>query len=271
MPAGEVRDLLPNLRGALNWMKEYADPDGDGFLEYIDESGHGLANQGWKDSDDAVQWPDGTLAVAPIALCEVQGYAYAAAVGAATLAGVFGLAEGPAWLAFAQRLRSAFHAAFWLRDSVGPYVAIALDKAKEPVTGASSNMGHLLGTGILTSEQAGMIATRLAAPDLTTDYGLRTLTTTSAAYNPVSYHCGSIWPHDTAITMLGLAAEGHPDLAATLARGLLRAATHFDARPPELFGLLDSGPPVSYPSACRPQAWSAAAIIAAAPHLNNAQ
>lgn len=269
LPRAEVEALLPNLVAAMDWITgSSADPDGDGLLEYAGSAHGGLANQGWKDSADSIRHLDGRFATPPLALCEVQGYAYAAAVGAATLAGVFGLSGGPAWLAFAQRLRSAFHAAFWLRDSIGPYVAIALDKAKEPVTGASSNMGHLLGTGILTSEQAGLVATRLAAPDLTTDYGLRTLTTTSAAYNPVSYHCGSIWPHDTAITMVGLAAEGHPSLAATLARGLLRAATYFEGRPPELYGLLNTGPPIHYPSACRPQAWSAAAIIAATRHVD---
>lgn len=266
MPEPEVAALLPNLVAAMGWITGGdADPDGDGLLEYPGSAHGGLANQGWKDSADAIRHLDGAYAIAPVALSEVQGYAYAAAVGAATLAGAFGLPDGEEWLAWARQLRDRFHSAFWLRDSVGPYPAIALDATKQPVSGAASNMGHLLGTGILAADQAEAVATRLAAPDLTTAYGLRTLTTTSAAYNPVSYHCGSIWPHDTAITIIGLAAEGHHELAGTLSRGLLRAAAHFGDRPPELYGLIGDRP-VHYPSACRPQAWSAAAMIVAALH-----
>ena len=265
LPRPEVAALLPNLVAAMSWITgPDADPDGDGLLEYAGSASGGLANQGWKDSPDAIRHLDGRFAAPPVALCEVQGYAYAAAVRAAALAEEFGLDGSDEWLAWANRLRRAFHAAFWVSDEVGAYPAIALDKAKEPVTGAASNMGHLLGTGLVDQDQAGFIATRLAAPDLTTPYGLRTLTTASAAYNPISYHCGSIWPHDTAIVMAGLDAEGHTDVARVLARGLLRAAGFFDGRPPELFGLLESGPPVHYPSACSPQAWSAAGVIAAA-------
>jgi glycogen debranching enzyme len=253
------RDAGARGRGAA------AEPDGDGLLEYPGSAHGGLANQGWKDSSDAIRHLDGSYATAPVALCEVQGYAYAAAVCAATLAGVYGLAAGPDWLAWAERLRERFHSSFWLDDSVGPYPVIALDAGKKPVSGAASNMGHLLGTGLLDAGQAASVAARLAAPDLTTRFGLRTLTTTSAAYNPVSYHCGSIWPHDTAIAITGLAAEGHLELAGVLSHGLLRAAKRFDGRPPELYGLVDDLP-VHYPSACRPQAWSAAAMIVAALH-----
>ncbi|HEV2782418.1 MAG TPA: glycogen debranching N-terminal domain-containing protein [Actinophytocola sp.] len=271
MPTDEVAALLPNLVAAMEWITgPDADPDGDGLLEYAGSTSGGLANQGWKDSADAIRHLDGRFAQPPVALCEVQGYAYAAAAGAASLAGAFGLAEGSAWLDWAQRLRDRFHAAFWLRDEVGPYPAIALDAAKTPVSGATSNMGHLLGTGLLSTEQARSVAERLAAPDLTTPYGLRTMTTTHAAYNPISYHCGSVWPHDTAIAIMGLATEGHHDLAGTLSEALLRAAQYFDARPPELYGVLDDGPPVHYPSACRPQAWAAAAIIVAALHARRA-
>jgi glycogen debranching enzyme len=268
LPRPEVEALLPNLIAAMEWITgPDADPDGDGLLEYAGSAHGALANQGWKDSPDSIRHLDGRFATPPLALCEVQGYAYAAAVSAAALAAEFALPHGDGWLDWARRLRTGFHAAFWLRDEVGPYVAIAMDKAKEPVTGAASNMAHLLGTGILDTDQAAAVAERLAAPDLTTPYGLRTLTTTSAAYNPVSYHCGSIWPHDTAIAVTGLAAEGHDALATTLAEGLLRAADFFDGRPPELYGLPETGPPVHYPSACRPQAWSAAAVIAAVSHL----
>jgi glycogen debranching enzyme len=270
MPEPEVAALLPNLVAAMDWITGAdADPDGDGLLEYAG-SAHGLANQGWKDSADAIRHLDGRYATPPVALCEVQGYAYAAATGAATLAGAFGLDGGERWRSWAGRLRDAFHSAFWLRDATGPYPAIALDAAKRPVSGAASNMAHLLGTGILDAEAAA-VAARLGAPDLTTGYGLRTLTTTSAAYNPVSYHCGSVWPHDTAVAISGLAAEGHDELADTLASGLIRAARHFAGRPPELYGVLDGGgPPVHYPSACRPQAWAAAGIILAALRVGRA-
>ncbi|HEU5472517.1 MAG TPA: glycogen debranching N-terminal domain-containing protein [Actinophytocola sp.] len=268
MPAGEVAALLPNLVAALDWITgPHADPDGDGLLEYTGSADGGLGNQGWKDSADGIRHGDGRLAAAPLALCEVQGYAYAAALGAAALAEEFGLPHGPAWLAWAARLREVFHAAFWLTDDVGSYPAIALDAGKRPVAGASSNIGHLLGTGLLDAGQAERVAHRLAAPDLTTGYGLRTLSSDCAAYHPLSYHLGSVWPHDTAIAILGANAEGQHELADVLADGLLRAARHFAGRPPELYGVLD-GEPVRYPSACRPQAWSAAAIVVAALTVN---
>ncbi|HET9141875.1 MGH1-like glycoside hydrolase domain-containing protein, partial [Actinophytocola sp.] len=264
LPEAEVAALLPNLVAALGWLTgPDADPDGDGLIEYAGSAHGGLANQGWKDSADGIRHADGGRARPPLALCEVQGYAHAAAVRAAALAEAFGLPDGPGWLDWAARLRDRFRASFWLRDEVGPYPAIALDAAKRPVSGASSNMAHLLGTGLLDPREAARVADRLAAPDLTTRFGLRTLTTTSAAYNPLSYHCGSVWPHDTAIAVAGLLAEGRAEQATSLAEGLLRAAAHFDGRPPELYGVLDDGPPVRYPSACHPQAWAAAAMVAA--------
>ncbi|HET6743228.1 MAG TPA: glycogen debranching N-terminal domain-containing protein, partial [Kribbella sp.] len=180
MPADEVRDLLPNLRRALTWMKQYADPDGDGFLEYVDESGHGLANQGWKDSADAVQWPDGTLATAPIALCEVQGYAYAAAVRGAELLEAYG-ESGDEWRAWAAALQERFRATFW----VDGYPAIALDGAKNPVAGRASNMGHLLGTGLLDADEEQTVADVLAGADLDSGFGLRTLSTAMTRFNPL--------------------------------------------------------------------------------------
>ncbi|HZX04198.1 glycogen debranching N-terminal domain-containing protein [Kribbella sp.] len=260
MPADEVRDLLPNLRRALTWMKEYADPDGDGFLEYVDESGHGLANQGWKDSADAVQWPDGTLATAPIALCEVQGYAYAAAVHGAELLEAFG-ESGDEWRAWAAALQERFRAAFW----VDGYPAIALDGAKNPVSGRASNMGHLLGTGLLDADEEQTVADVLAGDDLDSGFGLRTLSTAMTRFNPLGYHTGSVWPHDTAMTIQGLFATGHADVASSYVEGLIRAAEAFDYRLPELYGgrgYDQERTPTPYPLSCRPQAWAAASAVA---------
>ena len=260
MPADEVHDLLPNLRRALAWMKEYADPDGDGFLEYIDESGHGLANQGWKDSNDAVQWPDGTLAVAPIALCEVQGYAYAAAIKGAELLEAHG-ESGEEWRAWAAALQERFRAAFW----VDGYPAIALDGAKNPVIGRASNMGHLLGTGLLDADEEQTVAEVLAGADLNSGFGLRTLSTAMTRFNPLGYHTGSVWPHDTAMTVQGLFASGQSEVASSYVEGLVRAAEAFGYRLPELYGgrgTSEESTPTPYPLSCRPQAWAAASAVA---------
>ncbi len=270
LPDDEVRALLPSLDAALGWMRDDGDADGDGLLEYIDRSGHGLSNQGWKDSGDSVQWRDGSLAQGPIALCEVQAYAYEAAMGGAALLDAFGRPGADEWRAWAARLREAFHATFWITDpercgDLGPYPAIALDAQKQPVDTVTSNLGHLLGTGLLTAEQSALVAARLGSPELDSGYGLRTMSTDSAGYWPLSYHGGSVWTHDTAIAVLGLAREGHDAVASSLARGLLRAAESFDYRMPELHSgdsADDVTRPVPYPAACRPQAWSAASAIA---------
>ncbi|WP_020388285.1 glycogen debranching N-terminal domain-containing protein [Kribbella catacumbae] len=261
MPADEVRALLPNLQRALTWLRDFADPDGDGFLEYIDESGHGLANQGWKDSRDAVQWPDGTLAEAPIALCEVQGYAYAAAVAGAELLDAFDLADGDGWRQWAAHLRERFRESFW----VDGYPAIALDGSKRPVAGPASNMGHLLGTGILDESEEAAVARRLASADLDSGFGLRTLSKAMIRFNPLGYHTGSVWPHDTAMTVQGLYAAGQSATATSYVRGLVDAAEAFDYRLPELYGgegAEQENRPTPYPLSCRPQAWAVASAIA---------
>jgi glycogen debranching enzyme len=261
MPDDEVRALLPHLEAALAWMRDYGDSDGDGLLEYVDETGHGLSNQGWKDSGDSVQWRDGSLAAGPIALCEVQAYAYEAAMHGADLLDHFGGDGGP-WRAWAKRLRERFHATFWIEDADGAYPAIALDADKRAVDSVTSNLGHLLGTGLLDREQAGLVARRLLSPELDSGFGLRTLSTDSAGYWPLGYHRGSVWTHDTAIAIRGLAAEGFDP--ASLSEGLLSAASAFDYRMPELHSgdpAASMPRPVPYPAACRPQAWSAAAAI----------
>jgi glycogen debranching enzyme len=260
----EVRPLLPNLVAALEWMRDFGDADGDGLLEYVDASGRGLANQGWKDSGDSVQWRDGTLAKGPIALCEVQAYAFEAATKGAELLDHFGLTGGDEWRAWAGRLRAAFNERFWIDSPAGAYPAIALDADKRAVDTVTSNLGHLLGTGLLDTRQAALVARRLVSPELNSGYGLRTMSTDSVGYWPLSYHGGSVWTHDTAIAIAGLAAEGFGAEAASLASGLLAAASGFDYRMPELHSgdpATVFASPVPYPAACRPQAWSAAAAI----------
>jgi hypothetical protein len=273
MPESEVRALLPALHAALNWLRDHGDADGDGLLEYVDRSGHGLANQGWKDSGDSIQWHDGTLADGPIALCEVQAYAYEAARGGADLLEALGDADAEQWREWAERLRGRFHESFWITDAtrtgeLGPYPAVALDGDKRPVDSVTSNLGHLLGTGILTAQQSALIAGRLVHASLNSGYGLRTLSSEAAGYWPLSYHGGSVWAHDTAIAIRGLRRAGHEEQAAMLARGLLDAAEAFAYRMPELHsGDPAPGPVVPYPAACRPQAWSAAAAITVAEAL----
>ena len=259
MPRAEVEALLPNLEAALAWMRDFGDADGDGLLEYIDESGHGLANQGWKDSGDAVQWRDGTLATGPIALCEVQAYAYEAAMHGADLLDAFGR-DGAPWREWAARLRDVFAAKFWVEDAAGSYPAIALDAQKRALDTVTSNLGHLLGTGLLDAAESALVAARLGSPELDSGYGLRTMSTDSSGYWPLGYHTGSVWAHDTAVAIAGLRADGFDEVAASLTEGILRAAVGFDYRMPELHSG-DSEMLVPYPAACRPQAWSAAAAV----------
>lgn len=264
MPLEEVEALLPAMEAALEWIVEYGDADGDGFLEYRDESGRGLANQGWKDSGDSVQHQDGTLAEGPIALCEVQGYAHEAAMAGAELLEAFGRPGADRWRAWAAELRTRFRAAFWVQDEQGRYPAIALDARKRPVDTVTSNIGHLLGTGLLDADEERLVATRLGSPAMNSGYGLRTMADTSGGYWPLRYHGGAVWPHDTAITIAALSRTGHHEVAAQLAEGLLSAAADVDYRLPELYsGDARGAVPrvVPYPAACRPQAWAAASSV----------
>lgn len=261
MPPEEVEPLLGIAEAALAWMADDGDPDGDGFLEYAGASGSGLANQGWRDSSDSIRWHDGRLAEAPIALAEVQAYAYEAACAGAELLEAFGRPGADRWLAWAAALRRRFHARFWIDTAEGPIPAVALDGDGEAVDSVTSALGHLLGTGLLDAEQAAAVAKRLVRPDLHAGYGLRTLSADAVGFNPLGYHTGSIWPHDTLIGAAGLAREGFADAAWSLVDGMLDAAAAFDYRLPELFAGHGraAGPPVPYPAACRPQAWAAAA------------
>ncbi|RYU10305.1 glycogen debranching N-terminal domain-containing protein [Nocardioides iriomotensis] len=263
LPADEVEPLLPALERALAWQVEEGDPDGDFFLEYVDETGTGLANQGWKDSGDSIRRADGSLAGAPVALCEVQAYAYAAATRGADLLEAFGRSGTDRWRAWAEELRTRFRRQFWVEDARGAFPAIALDGAKQPVASVTSNIGHLLGTGLLDTDEVDLVARRLVGEDMLSGFGIRTLSSDARGYSPTGYHVGSVWPHDTAICLAGLAAEGRPEVA-PVAEALLAAMDAFDGRPPELFaGDARAAHPVPlpYPAACRPQAWSAAGTV----------
>ena len=267
MPEDQVKELLPNLEAAMAWMVEHGDSDGDGFLEYIDDSGRGLANQGWKDSGDSMRFADGEQAEPPVVLCEVQGYAYEAARHGADLLDAFGRPGTGRWRTWASELAERFRDRFWVPGSreLGRYPALALDADKRPVDSLTSNIGHLLGTGLLNSAESERVARLVTRPELASGFGLRTMSLDDGAYSPLSYHCGSVWPHDTAIVIRGLAAVGRGHRAAELIEGLLAAAVHFDFRLPELYGgdpRSAVARPIPYPAACRPQAWSAASALA---------
>jgi glycogen debranching enzyme len=278
MPDESVAALMPHVRRALTWVSRYADPNGDGFIEYLDVTGRGLANQGWKDSGTAVRFHDGAMAEPPIALCEVQAYAHRAALDAASLLAAFGTgSDQPGgdvddpdhWRAYAANLADAFRGRFWVSGPLGAFPAQGLDGAGRPIDALTSNIGHLLGTGLLSPSEESTVAALIGAPELSGGYGLRTMSTLDAAYDPLTYHCGSIWPHDTAIALLGLATMPTDPVAreatAVLVDGLLWAADSFDYRLPELYSgdaRDEIARPLPHPAACRPQAWSAAAGIA---------
>ncbi len=263
-----VHELRPHLDAALGWVRRAAADSPDGFLRYVDATGTGLANQGWKDSGDAMRRRDGTIAEAPIALVETQAYAVAAAAGAAELLeAVFG-EDGAQLRRWSVELAVRVRERFWVTDGDGAYLAMALDRDGDPVDGVASNMGHVLGTGTLTEDESALVAGRLTSRDLLGTFGVGTLGRANPAYNPIGYHTGSVWTHDTAISALGLVRDGHTAEAAGVLQALVDAATHFDFRFPELFGgSHESGVPVPYPASCRPQAWSAAsagALVTAA-------
>lgn len=254
-----VRGLRPHLDAAMGWVRRAATDSHDGFLRYVDETGTGLSNQGWKDSDDAMRRRDGTIASAPIALVETQAYAVAAALGTAELLESVFDEDGGEVRAWATDLAGRVRERFWVEDADGRYLAMALDRDGAPVDGVGSNMGHVLGTGTLTAEESALVAARLTGPDLLGPYGVGTLGRANPAYNPIGYHTGSVWTHDTAIAALGLVHDGHGAEGAAVVRALVDAATHFELRFPELFGgSPESEVPIPYPASCRPQAWSAA-------------
>ncbi len=254
-----VRELLPALQGALSWITDLGDADGDGFCAYLDPTGHGLSNQGWKDSSDSVRFADGSIAEGPIALCEVQGYNHEAAVGGAALLEAFGEPGADRLRGWAAELADRFRNRFWCERDGRRFPALALDGHGRRVDSLTSNIGHLVGTGLLDAAEERLVAELVSGPELDSGFGLRTLAADEAAYSPLSYHCGSVWPHDTAVVIGRLVRSGLGSYARGLAEGLARAAVAFDGRLPELWS--GEGRPVPYPTACRPQAWSAAAVV----------
>jgi glycogen debranching enzyme len=259
-----TESIWPNVERALEWIDRYGDSDGDGFVEYARKAKHGLIHQGWKDSTDAVFHKDGTSPEAPIALCEVQGYVYAAKTAASELAKMLGDAERARELSQqAETLRCHFEQAFWC-DELSTYV-LALDGNKQPCRVRTSNAGHCLFAGIATPEHARHVATTLTNETSFSGWGIRTVASSEARYNPMSYHNGSVWPHDNALIAAGLARYGLKESVAMLLAGLLDASLFFDLhRLPELFCGFPRRPgesPTQYPVACAPQAWASGAIF----------
>jgi len=259
-----VVELWEHAESALAWMGQYGDRDGDGFLEYLRSTDTGLVNQGWKDSWDAIRFRDGRIATPPIALCEVQGYAYAAHLGMADLYDALGQERS----AREQRQQAAalaghFNRAFWLPER--NYYALALDATKRPVDSLASNAGQALWTGIVAPEQAARVADQLLGSELFSGWGVRTMGAAEGGYSPVGYHTGTVWPHDNSLIAAGLARYGFLDHACQVIEAQLATAAALPAyRLPELFagyGRAEYGFVVEYPVACVPQAWAAGAIL----------
>ena len=260
-----VRDLEPVARAALDWIDRYGDRDGDGYIEYERRNPTtGLENQCWKDSWNSIQWADGRLADLPRATCELQGYAYDAKSRGARLAReVWDDTELAGRLEReAAQLKERFNRDYWLADR--GYFALALDGAKHPVDALASNLGHLLWSGIVDDDKAAAVVDRLMGDDLFSGWGVRTFAKGQSGYNPIGYHLGTVWPHDTALCALGLRRYGFHAEAARMAMALLEAAALFGGRLPEAFGgfsRADTGFPVEYPTACSPQAWASGAPL----------
>lgn len=258
-----VDELLPNAERALEWIENHGDLDGDGYVEYQRMTDRGLANQGWKDSADGIRYRDGTIAHAPIALCEVQAYVYSAYLARAHFAREAGdETTFERYRSKATRLKTEFNRDFWLEDR--GWFAIGLDADKRPIDSLTSNIGHCLWTGIVDQDKARIVADKLMAPDMNTGWGIRTMASSMGGYNPMSYHCGSVWPHDTAIVAAGLARYGFMEDSLRLISSLLDAALSLGGRLPELYCGLDRSEfssPVAYPTSCSPQAWAAASPL----------
>jgi glycogen debranching enzyme len=261
---GLLEEMRSPLSAALNWLIKYGDIDGDGLIEYRRKTDKGLLNQGWKDSGDAMAHADGTLALAPIALVEEQGYAADAFRRAAELIGLLGDAEQANRLTSrSNELMQELDKSFWLAES--RYFAMALDRDKRPLAVMSSNPGHLLFTQTINAQRAGDVVAKLMAPDLFSGWGIRTLSDQERTYNPMSYHRGSVWPHDNSLIAFGMARYGYQQEASAILSALFDASLHFRSyRLPELFcgnQRHHRDEPVQYPVSCSPQAWASGTPI----------
>lgn len=256
----QIESLLPAAERAVSWIIDRC--QSTGFVTYpgAAHAEAGLANEGWKDSEDAIRHPDGRLASGPIALVEVQAYCHAAFMSMAQLRRSFSSGDADHVSRLARDLQERIDDAYWMPDE--DCYALALDGTGNQVASVTSNAGHLLLTDTVRGDRARRLAARLMAPDLFTGFGLRTLSSDNRGFNPLSYHCGSVWPHDTAIVAAGMLQQGLPE-GRELALALLDAADS-SGRFPELFGGFDRGrhpEPIPYPASCRPQAWAAGAPL----------
>jgi glycogen debranching enzyme len=257
-------ELEDAARRALAWIDGPADPDGDGLVEYERRSSHGIRNQIWKDSEDSMAFRDGTLAQPPIAPVEVQGYVYDAKLRIAEISREVWHDDALAAKleSDAAELRRCFDESFWLEDR--GFYALGLDRDKRPIDSLTSNLGHLLWSGIVPDDRQEAIGELLMGDTLWSGWGVRTMAVGEGAYNPLVYHDGTVWPHDNSLVAWGLARSGRPADAARILRATVEAAAHFDYRLPEVFAgfsRVHTGFPVVYPTASSPQAWAAATPV----------
>ncbi|WP_426040361.1 glycogen debranching N-terminal domain-containing protein [Brevundimonas sp. TWP2-3-4b1] len=257
-----IRALWPNLVAATEWMRDYGDSNGDGLIDYARAAETGLSNQGWKDSEDSIFHSDGRFPKGPIALLEVQGYAFAAWRAMADLGALLGDARAPAWNQQAEEVRLLVEDRFWMEDE--QFYAIALDGDGNPCEAIGSNAGHLMFTGLPSPARAAAVTKRLLGAEFRSGWGLRTLARGQARFNPMSYHNGSVWPHDTSLGVAGMARYGERDAVGMILGEIYAAASHFQMRLPELFCGFEREPgegPIAYPVACLPQAWAAGSVF----------
>ena len=257
-----IRALWPHLVAATEWMRDYGDSNGDGLIDYARAAETGLSNQGWKDSEDSIFHSDGRFPKGPIALLEVQGYAFAAWRAMADLGARLGDARAPAWSQQAEEVRLLVEDRFWMEDE--QFYAIALDGDGNPCEAIGSNAGHLMFTGLPSPARAAAVTKRLLGAEFRSGWGLRTLARGQARFNPMSYHNGSVWPHDTSLGVAGMARYGERDAVGMILGEIYAAASHFQMRLPELFCGFEREPgegPIAYPVACLPQAWAAGSVF----------